>query len=174
MANLLPQKERRHFRWEYRLRLLVVILLFCIMTLVFGIVLLLPSYFISQSKGESIERQSELLKKTIALRERDMSTELLLSTKSKIEALVITQKRVPYTKIIQTIIQNLTEDIIVESFYYKKGEMKIVGEADSRTELLLFSGRLKKEELFSRVDLPVSNLAQDSDITFSITLNGNF
>ena len=174
MANLLPQKERKHFEWEYRFRVVTIVLLFCMATLVFGSVLLLPSYFISQSKGESIERQSELLKKTIALREGDASIESLFLTKQKIDALVKLQAQVPQTKIIHAIIQNLSTDVSVHTFNYVKGEMKIAGSAQSRKALILFSDQLKKEKLFNDVDLPVSSLARDSDITFSITLRGDF
>lgn len=179
MANLLPQKERKRFEWEYRFRLLTILLLFLMATIVLGTVLLLPSYFVSQSKGESIGRQSELLKKTITLREGDVSVASLLATKQKINQLVDVQNQILQTEIIQTIIQNIDTDITVDAFYYTQGmgsdgEMKITGKADSRTALLSFSDRLKKESLFTRVDLPVSSLARDSDIIFSITLNGDF
>ncbi|MFC1732245.1 hypothetical protein ACFL6I_18210 [candidate division KSB1 bacterium] len=179
MANLLPKKERKRFEWEYKFRLLTILLLFLMATIVLGIILLLPSYFVSKSKGESIGRQSELLKKTIIFREGDTSVTSLLSTKQKINQLVETQKQVLQTEIIQTIIQNTDENVAVDAFYYKKGtdsdgEMKVTGKADSRTALLSFSDRLKKESLFDRVDLPVSSLARDSNITFSITLNGDF
>jgi len=69
MANLLPQKERGRLELEYRLRLLIVSLLFLMVTFTVGVIFLLPSYFISKSKEESIMRQSDLLKKTITLRE---------------------------------------------------------------------------------------------------------
>lgn len=174
MANLLSQKEKKRFKWEYRFRLIIIILLFCTATFSFGVVLLLPSYFVSQLKEESIVRQSELLKETIAFREIDISAATLLATKQKINALTSVQEQVPQTKIIQTIIQNIDENIVVDTFYYKKGEMKITGRADSRTALISFSNRLEKEELFNRVDLPISSLARDSDIIFSITLNGGF
>ena len=179
MANLLPQKERKHFELEYKFRLLVVSLLFLMATFIIGIIFLLPSYFISQSKGKSIMRQSELLKKTITLREGDISVKSLLSTKQKINQLILIQKQIPQIKIVRTIIRNISKGVTVDAFYYIKnkkneGEVKIVGKANSRTKLLSFSNRLKKEGIFKRVDLPVSNLAKDSNITFSITLNGDF
>lgn len=179
MANLLPKKERRRFEWEYKFRLLSLALLFFVVLLSLGVVFLLPSYFVSESKEESIERQSELLQKTIALREEDTSVSSLLATKQKINVLTSVQKQVLQTEVMQTIIQNIESDITVDAFYYTQGEdsvgeMRITGRADSRTALLAFSGRLKKESLFDRVDLPVSSLARDSNIVFSITLNGDF
>ena len=179
MANLLPQKERKRFEVEYKLRVLVISLVFLMMTLVFGIVLLLPSYFVSESKGESIGRQSELLQKTIALREEDTSVMSLLSVKQKMNQLTVVQEHVLQTELMQTVIKNIGTDIVMDAFYYTRGtdangEIKITGKANSRTALLSFSDKLKKESLFSRVDLPVSSLAQDSNIVFSITLNGEF
>ncbi|MEX1120221.1 MAG: hypothetical protein WD509_02940 [Candidatus Paceibacterota bacterium] len=179
MANLLPKKERKRFEWEYRSRLFIVVLFFFGVTAMFGSALLLPSYFVSQSKEESIKRQSELLQKTIIVREKDTSVATLLATKQKIDQLTVIQNRVLQTKVIQTIIQNTDSNITIRAFYYERkgdtqGEMKISGTARSRTSLLAFSDRLKKESLFSGVDLPVSSLAQDSNITFSIVLTGDF
>ena len=179
MANLLPQKERKRFLWEYRFRLFTVAMLFFAATMLFGTILLLPSYFVSESKEVSILRQSELLEKTISIREGDPSLISLLSTKQKITALEDVQKQVLQSEVLQAIIKSIDENITVGAFYYtQKGEssseMRITGVADSRSALLLFSDRLKKESLFDRVDFPVSSLAQDSDITFSMLLTGNF
>ncbi len=179
MANLLPQKERKSFEWEYRSRLVVIILLFFIVTFVIGVVFLLPSYFISQSKNESIARQFELLEKAIELREEDVSVKSLLAVKQKINELTIVNGQVPQTKILQVIIDSMDSHVTVNAFFYiqskdKNSEMRITGTAESRTALLSFSDRLKKEELFELVDFPVSSLARDSDIVFSIILSGNF
>jgi len=179
MANLLPQKERKRFLWEYRFRLLTVAMLLLATTMLFGIILLSPSYFVSESKEISILRQSELLKKVISLREGDSSVASLLSTKQKINTLEDVQRQVPQTEVLQAIIKSADEDVTVDAFYYTRGgesnsEMRITGVAGSRSALLLFSDRLKKEILFDRVDLPVSSLARDSDIVFSILLTGNF
>ncbi len=179
MANLLPQKERGRFELEYRLRLLIVSLLFLMVTFTVGVIFLLPSYFISKSKEESIMRQSDLLKKTITLREGDISVKSLLSTKQKINQLILIQKHTPQIEIMRAIIRNINSGVTVNAFYYirekdTEGEIKITGKANSRTKLLSFSNRLKKEGIFKRVDLPVSNLAKDSNIAFSITLNGDF
>jgi Tfp pilus assembly protein PilN len=179
MANLLPKKERRRFDWEYNLRLLTVVLLLLTATFAFGAVLLLPSYFISESKGESIGRQSELLQKTISLRESDVSMASLLATKQKIDQLVVVQEQIPQTEIIQSIIKNIDENVTVDAFYYTReqdhvGKMRITGRANSRNDLLSFSDRLEKDNLFNHADLPVSSLVRDSDIIFSITLEGDF
>lgn len=179
MANLLPKRDRNRFEWEYRFRVLTVVLLSIAVTLVLGTIFLLPSYFVSQSKEESIDRQSELLQKTISAREADLAVTSLLATKQKINQLVSVQDQVLQTEVLQSIINNTDNNIALEGFYYKQGtdsksEMKITGRAHSRTTLLSFSERLKKESLFSQVDLPVSSLAKDSNITFSITLTGDF
>jgi len=179
MANLLPKKERKRFEWEYRFRFLTITLLFLTATFLLGTVFLLPSYFVSQSKGESIGLQSELLQKTITLRESDVSVTSLLATKQKINQLVLVQEQVLQTELLQKVVGSADNNIALDGFYYNRGEnsegeMKITGRAHSRSTLLSFSERLKKESLFSRVDLPVSSLAKDSNIIFSITLTGDF
>lgn len=180
MANVLPQKERKRFEMEYKLRLVVVILALLSIAIVFGAILLLPSFFVSQLKEESIMRQSELLQRAIAIRESDTSTALLVALRSKVEALEAVQGQVLQTKLIETISQNTDASVTVDAFYYTRGagggesQLKITGRAATRTALISFVDRLKQESLFSMVDLPVSNLAKDSNIVFSITLEGEF
>ncbi len=179
MANLLPKKERNFFKYEYRFRLFSVILLFFIATSMLGMVFLLPSYFVSSLKEESIVRQFGLLKKTIELREEGASVESLLIAKQKINELVIVDKQVSNIKILQAIMDSMDDNVSVDVFYYtkgseKKGKMRIAGIAESRAAFISFSDRLKKENSFNMVDFPVSSLAKDSDIPFSLILNINF
>lgn len=179
MANLLPAKERKQFQREYFFRVAVVVLVFLLFSGMLSVVLLLPSYFISKTKEDSIERQSALIQKAIALRENDVSLASLVHTKQKLDALRSAQGQVLQSDVIRTVVSAVDASIAVGAFYYtsrpnEEGELRITGRAVSRTSLIAFADRLKKESLFSSVDLPVSSLAQDSNIVFSITIKGAF
>lgn len=166
-------------RLEYRIRLLTVSFLFLLFTGLFATVLLLPSFFVSRSKEASIERQSQLLQKAIAFRESDYSTASLLAVKQKLNELTTLERKTLQTEIIDAVVRSTDSAITVDAFYYTKkvgagAELKITGHALSRTALISFSDRLKQEHLFKEVDLPVSSLARDANIIFSITLKGDF
>ncbi len=177
MANLLPLKERKHFEREYLLRLVILVLLFFLLSTIFGVILLLPSYFVSSLKEETITRQSELLDKAIESRGQNTSVASFTATKNKIQQLTEVQKQVPQTELIHTVVKNLSPQVTVDAFYYTNGsasQLRITGRSDSRVGLIEFADRLRAESLFNSVDLPVSSLARDSNIVFSITLVGNF
>jgi hypothetical protein len=42
---------------------------------------------------------------------------------------------------------------------------------DKRESIVAFTDNLKKIDSFSKVDLPISNLAKDKNIDFSISIN---
>ncbi|MCW9054824.1 MAG: PilN domain-containing protein [Candidatus Pacebacteria bacterium] len=179
MANVLPQKERKRFQREYALRLGVVVLVLVIISAVFCSILLVPSFFMSILKEESIARQSELINKAIAIREKDASTASLLIFRQKLNALKEIQEQVLQTDVIETIARNTNDSVVVDALYYTKGsdatsQVKVSGRARSRTMLITFADNLNQEHLFTSVDLPVSNLAKDSNIVFSMTLTGEF
>lgn len=179
MSNVLPPHDKKYLKREYTLRLFTVFFLFLLSTGLFATILLLPSYFISQSKEASIERQSQLLQRAITFRESDRSTASLVTTKQKLNELAALRMQTPHTDVISAVVRSTDSTITVDAFYYTKksvdnAELKITGRALSRAALLSFSDRLKRERVFERVDLPVSSLARDANIVFSITLEGDF
>ena len=68
--------------------------------------------------------------------------------------------------------------ILTGLVYQKENEDKarfiINGVADRREDLLVFSQNLERDALFDDVELPVSNLAQDRNINFTLTIIGMF
>ncbi|OGG55181.1 hypothetical protein A3D62_00125 [Candidatus Kaiserbacteria bacterium RIFCSPHIGHO2_02_FULL_49_11] len=178
MANLLPKEERIRFEREYLYRLVIVGLSFFIALGIFGFALLLPSYFLSKSKEASIRDQSEFLQKAVTIREQDVSSEFLARTKQKLIELDSSGGRTLPTSLIDTIIKNKESTVTIDALYYtrsaEEGSVRITGRAASRASLLSFSDRLQQEEVFSKVDLPVSHLAKETNIIFSMTLSGKF
>jgi hypothetical protein len=178
MANLLPIKERKRGQREYTLRLSAVILIFFITAVVFGSVLLLPSYFFAELKLKSVKEQSVLVQRAIELRGQDVSGVLLTGTKQKLIELDTAQTQISQITLINAVNANRGQGIMIRSYFYTyakdENSIKIFGTASTREALTSFSERLKQESLFSRIDLPVSSLAKDTNIDFSITLFGDF
>lgn len=64
-------------------------------------------------------------------------------------------------------------DITQFSFNREEGDLKsigLIGQAADRVSLSNFRDALEDDDRFLSADLPISNLAKDSDITFSMTI----
>ena len=180
MRNLLSQKDKKILQSEYRLRVSIVVITFLFFTILAGGAQLIPSYFISESKERAAKKLSSIVKESVAKREKDVSITVLLETKEKLKLLTFDENSVSLGAIFKKIIDNKPSGINIDGIFYDKSqtgkgtEILITGEAGAREPLLEFKKLLGIETLFTDVVLPVSNLASDKDIKFSIKVTGNF
>lgn len=182
MRNLLSQKDKKILQNEYKLRVSIVVATFLFFTILAGGGELLPSYFISESKERAMKERADIIKESVAKRQKDTSTTILLETKEKLKLLSFDfdENNVSLRTIFETIIDNKPSGVDINGIFYDKSQtgkktgVLITGEADSRGPLLEFKKLLEIESLFTDVILPVSNFASASDIKFSIKVTGNF
>lgn len=162
------------------MRVSIVVIVFLFFTILAGGAQLIPSYFISESKERATKEHADIIKKSVAKREKDISIIVLLETKEKLKLLTSDENNISLVAIFKKIINSKPSGINIDGIFYdksqteKKTEILITGEADAREPLLEFKKLLAVETLFTNVILPVSNLASDSDIKFSIRITGNF
>ena len=173
MINLLPPEGKKRVRTEYWVR--VVAAYFALTGLVFliGAILLLPTYFyisfqasalaVSGQELEGDTQSYEALEKEIQLA-NDISR-LLVDTPEYIEA----------SAVIDEIYAVAGDRIDVNSIrILKEGRMitsvVVSGSALDRSALVAFRDGAEASEYFATVELPLSNLAEDRDIPFSLTL----
>lgn len=180
MRNLLSQKDKKILLSEYKTRVSIVVIIFLFFTILAGVVQLIPSYLISESKERAAQELSSIIKESVAKREKDVSVIVLLETKEKLKLLAFDENNVSLAAIFKKIIKNKPNGVNINGIFYNKSQtgkgtdILITGEADAREPLLEFKKLLGIETLFTGVMLPVSNLASDSEIKFSITVTGNF
>ncbi|MFQ5661917.1 MAG: hypothetical protein ACE5F2_01550 [Candidatus Paceibacteria bacterium] len=180
MRNLLSQKDKKILHSEYKLRVLITVLMFLFFTILAGGVELVPSYFISESKERATKEHSDIIKESVAKREKDVSSTVLFETKEKLTLLSFDEKSVSLRALFESVLDNKPKSVRINGISYDKsraGEVSkifVTGEADAREPLLEFKKLLNKEAQFTEAFLPVSNLASDRDIKFSITITGNF
>jgi hypothetical protein len=173
MFKFLPQKEKKLLQNEYRIRVLIVLLFIIFFTEVIGIVALVPSYVLSKVKKEQITNQKEVFFKTVS---HDGSAEMLEEFEASKNLLkrLTPENKVPESRIVKKITEAQDGNISLNSFrfVYKEGEqgVDITGVADSRESLVSYRNRLSREESFTSVDLPISNLADNKDISFVIKI----
>jgi Tfp pilus assembly protein PilN len=178
MINLLPEQQKRELSREYRRRLLVVAVAFCVGVITIAAVLLIPSYLFSlyQEQGASAAtaaanrstdgQSTQLLSQVAALR----TTIAVLDADSS-------AKKVQPTVLIATIIKDLPAGDAINSFGIDAGGGNLVinlaGVAMTRESLEAFTDALKGESAIASVDLPISNLAADTDVSFNIVVTAN-
>ena len=173
MRNLLPIESKKVIRREYMLRITGIGLIFVFFVFLFSSVFLLPSFFLSIAKEESVRDSAEIVRKSVELREQNSADILLEEAKQKLELLSVSKESILVQDVIKKISGGKTVGLSIRGISYMDisgGRHRVVltGIAKERDSLLSFSKYLEQEELFTDVRLPVSNLIKDKDIEFSI------
>lgn len=176
MFILLPQEQRDFLLKQYHMRLGIVTL-FLFSGLVFiALILLVPSYFLAKGERNEILQERKTIEQSIDA-ESDQDIERALSELNNNISILNTPDQEP-SSLISFIIENKSKSIHLNAFLYKyspeESTLSVSGRADSRKELLAFSKKLQSNSEFKEVDLPISNLAKDSNIPFTINITGAF
>ncbi len=141
--------------------------------LLFAVATQLPAYFatsvnakamISDTKapleGTSDVKAEELLVKEV----KDVTAQMKILRKWLSEA--------PLYKDLLQVVGERPSGVAITALVYQRGNSSVVisGIAKKRDDLLFFVDALEKSKTFSAVDLPVSSLAQQEKVNFSITV----
>jgi hypothetical protein len=173
MINLIPRKAIRNNLIEYWVRVLTVWLLLISITLFVGAGILLPTYVLINSQVSAYESSAAAASEKVANYE-DVSQELIRSTQQA--KMVLDESALPvfseYIDLLQGMQGSEIEITEIRLFRDQAGTAPITvsGEAGNRQALASFRDRLLEHEEIAIVDLPISNLASDSDIMFSLTV----
>lgn len=172
--TFLPYAEDRDIKRKYRVRVLIVLLFFLSVSLIIGVGALFPAY-IHASFEESLHlRDIAALKQTnnanvLSAIGKDLSRNTAVMS-------VLSVSTMP--DIFSTAISDISSvrgNIRVNSFSVTKAasstlSIVIDGLAPTRSALLAFKGRLSALSPGIFVNLPVSELARDTNIQFSIQI----
>jgi Tfp pilus assembly protein PilN len=177
MFTLLPEQHKKRLFKEYRIRLAITFLIIVSVFFIIGIALLFPSYISLQTEKSTYKTESDALSKQIELKDKEGLTTTMDMIQSELS--LVKPDETQIFRAINAILNQTTSDISILSLGYTRGDkspssINIQGVAKDRASLLTFSNNLKKELLFTSVDLPVSNLAKQTDVKFNLTLLGRF
>lgn len=172
--TLLPIHERKALRREYRLRLIAVFLLLLSFALLIGMGALFPSYvkILYEEKAElgtalSLQNNKDLME--ISAKEKELADDKFL-----VDELAKTNTSIRPSSLIESIgLQrgsvSLTS-IDVDLTSTTTAVMIIQGVAPTRDELLKFKEKLENLVPGNIVDLPLSQLAKNTKLQFSLKL----
>ena len=173
MVNLLPQKEIRALKRVYYVRLVTTLMFLASLALVVGGILLAPSYVVSGRAAESAERYLAAIEETTSLREKAGVSDTVRALSERLRILDSLIAQPSGVAALDAILAERTSGIRITGIGFAKGEsdavgVAIAGVASNRTTLLAFVDELRAAGTFGGVEVPVSQLAQDANIPFSI------
>ena len=176
MFNLLPDILKARLKSEYRLRHLIVILGFVIFLQITFLIFLSPSWVITFYKEKDAVSMTNLANQSVSSTTSASLSAVIVGTNDKLKVLNNSLQYLKVTNLMNVIISNKTSSISVSEMSYtstnaSSTDIIIGGVSLSREALVSFVKKLKDSKLFSKVDLPVSNLAKDKNIQFSINIS---
>lgn len=173
MTNLIPPVAKKSIKIEYWVRVLSVWFLVWAGAFLVGIFVLVPSFVLISSQAKVYSQSTDLISQ-----EKDgfgtVSTGLDQASTQAGD--IIDGFSLPTFTEYLTLFKQLenSEVQLTEINITRNGKgvqpVRLSGEASSRQALAAFRDRLLAQPRISAVDLPLSNLAKDKDLTFSLTV----
>ena len=176
--TLLPEKETKALKREYRTRLFVVLLFFVSCGVFMGIMSLVPAYILSYTQEKRALEDLRVMEKGRQDRGADTILKELASSTEITNRLKANEDSVVFGDIISRIIIHKPGQVSLTSFQILKVpaegappsrvEVILQGKALTREALVVFKKQLESNPLISGVNLPLSDLAKSKDILFTV------
>lgn len=179
MLHFLPEQNKKYMWLEYVGRVSIFVLFFLLLAMLFLISLFLPSFIFSVFNNQTVENQLVSIEAT--------------NKAAGIDPVAVIASANGMTKVFsdEDVSGTLVSDIIAKIVSLKNQNIQIAsitmtenpgvsktfvidGIAATRDGLTAFDNNLMAEGSFSNVTLPVSDLINDTNDTFTITLTYNY
>ena len=188
---LLPAHERHALRREYRLRLAITVFLFISLAMVVGMVALLPSYVYTFNEETDALTEEVNLNNSRKASGADQIEKDLLANQVIAQKILAEEDRVDDTSLIERILSHRNKGINIYSFDISHiasstpgtsgtanataprvasstlAIIEIGGKADTRENFLAFQKAIDSDPKLADLNVPLSDLAQSKDITFT-------
>ncbi len=173
MINLIPQTAKRSVVREYWTRVVSVWLFILSFVLFIATTLLLPAFITVSTQIDAYTTSAEA-----ALSEVDnynLSSVTLVDANKQAQFILLNRDLPSYMELVKKIEFSQNDGIIINRFEFQSDGTKlkpisISGKATTRESLAQFRETLLSDTDIETVFLPISNLAQDKDISFVITI----
>jgi len=174
MINLLPKDAQRTVVWEYRARILTLWALLVGAVLFLVGILMVPTYVYLELQLDVLNAQSIEAGRDIE------SIEAVEDTVREANRLARELTKPPQPILASTVLGALEEarngDITISSYRVALTEEREIreailrGSAASRDALARFKNDIEADPIFARALVPISDLAQESNLPFAITV----
>ena len=174
--NLLPKDNKAIIKKGFKVRFIIVSeIIFSILFLV-GIFSLVPAYLLA--KGYFDQKVGEVETKEFG----DLNLEIMTLPGEVEQKIAIIEKHnlEKSSKFyIDEVIKNLPDEIILNSIIFireaKEGDkngvsIKISGLAETRNGLISYVAKIKENEMFTKAEIPVSDLTKEKNLMFTVNI----
>ncbi len=175
--NLLPNEEKEILKKGFKIRVFVLLNIFLTIFFIAASIFLIPPYFLANEQLAVISSLNTSIKPED---ENSISKTLLIPTEiqNKINFFETNLKNKKASDAISEVVSLKNSGIKINSMFFNKipqgGEAEVTmivsGIAEKRDSLISFQSALRDSGKFRSVDVPVSSLAKDRDLPFSINL----
>lgn len=177
MFTLLPEQHKKKLWKQYRMRLVSFFCFFVTAVFLIAIGFLFPSYLSLSLDKNTLSSDVSDLESKISIKNSKGLKETLDQIKTTLS--LVKPDETSILNSIQIILKQMPGGISVQSINYIRGQgapssITISGIASERDNLISFTKQLQKELSFTNVTLPVSNLAKEFNVPFSLTILGKF
>lgn len=176
--TLLPETEIRVLRREYRIRLFVILLFFLSIALLIGIISLIPSFAVSRTEESKIVEQVEKMKKERIAKGVSKIDKELTQIQSIVTRVLVKKDYIPFSENVEKIGKYRTKGLFIKSFDLSYDDASasttkayIQGSSLTREALIQFKKNIESDGSFKNIELPISDLAKNKNITFSMRFN---
>ncbi len=176
MVNILPQGAQRSLYQKYYFRLAAAFFFTAGVFVAVGAALLAPSYLLAEEEAASAKRFRDAVVETLALKGTNTAARTVSALAEEVKLLNAYGKKETAIPIIAGALSAQDSAIALRKIAFSwrdqnGGAVTLDGVADTRTALVEYVSELQKNALFSGVAVPVSNLASDADIAFTLTFD---
>ena len=176
MYTLLPEKYVAKLKREYRVRFAAMFFFFITIALVVGAVSLFFFFILSKEQEKQASHDLANLKKIAATSGADQVEKDALNTKTLVRAITGHQDAVLLSDIVESVVSHRKSSITLSSLEVSRPSpatvsARISGVALTRDALVAFKKELESDARFTKVELPVSDLAKSKNIRFSMSLS---
>ena len=180
MFKLLPEEQKKVIKREYYFRIIVMSLFLIFLATLLALAFLYPIDILSSYKVSSAQATLEAEHAEEVSSGTSSLGPVLTNAKVELDLLGQFQPAVSWYLLLGRLINEKPKGIVINSLDLGKGakdnelSIKFSGVANSREALLALAKNLERQSVFSKVVLPVSDLAKNKDIGFSLTTTATF
>lgn len=177
MFTLITEQQKKSLYRQYRFRLVSLIALLSSALLIVASVLILPSKIMLSLQKDALSSE----KKMYEMSASDKNNQEIIESISKIKAMVLlaNPKDTELSFQIKKIVDQKPASLSINNISYTRGQgspssITFQGVSKTRSNLIDFFRNLQKDSDFKNSNLPVSSLAKDVDVSYTINLQGDF
>lgn len=178
MFNLLPEKEKREIKKQYRMRRCVVFLILFSFIFLASLIFIVPSYILTVYKVQEIEQEIQSVQNQLDRKNKAQLSMQLEELRVKIETISSDSSGLLFYDLIKKVLAKKPADVLVKGVLINSSivddervyKIQLTGEARTRSAIVQYKNVLERGGDYDTVELPIESLASQFDTPFDLNL----